>query len=305
MVDKKGQIGNTSATGKVENIDTTKPTASITNKTSNSVTFTASDEAGTNEKASGITHYSLTTTGSYDWQPYTGGSKTVENLTQGQKYYLYVKDSAGNISESVLTQTNEVADSNGNINSYVAGWQGATATVEFTTDTDYYIQTKVGSSDWSENSSEPGFASTTATTGETVYARLTDSTGQTSGTYASVTPKLKYVINYDGNGEDSGTMIQSIKVYGEDLELRSNKFSKTGYTFKGWSTTADGSVSYTTNLSEDLSSTYGDVITLYAVWEINKYTISYDANGGSGAPSAQTKRLNFEYDCTNKIRLCI
>ena len=29
--------------------------------------------------------------------------------------------------------------------------------------------------------------------------------------------------------------------------------------------------------------------TLYAVWEINKYTVSYNANGGSGSPPSQTK----------------
>ena len=28
---------------------------------------------------------------------------------------------------------------------------------------------------------------------------------------------------------------------------------------------------------------------MYAVWKANAYTISYNANGGSGAPSSQTK----------------
>lgn len=38
-------------------------------------------------------------------------------------------------------------------------------------------------------------------------------------------------------------------------------------------------------------STYSsnEKVTLYAVWKANTYTISYNANGGSGAPSAQTK----------------
>ena len=40
--------------------------------------------------------------------------------------------------------------------------------------------------------------------------------------------------------------------------------------------------------SGDLYTTDASV-TLYAVWSINTYPVTYDANGGSGAPSAQTK----------------
>lgn len=59
--------------------------------------------------------------------------------------------------------------------------------------------------------------------------------------------------------------------------------SRTGYAFKGWSTsnsaTSGSTGSYTPT---------GNV-TLYAVWKINTYAVNYNANGGSGAPSAQTK----------------
>ena len=62
--------------------------------------------------------------------------------------------------------------------------------------------------------------------------------------------------------------------------------TKTGHTLKGWYTAAsggtkvaDGGTSYRPYSS----------INLYAQWEPNTYTVSYNANGGSGAPSSQTK----------------
>ena len=59
--------------------------------------------------------------------------------------------------------------------------------------------------------------------------------------------------------------------------------TRTGYTFKGWGTSSTATSGVTGNYTPT-----GNV-TLYAVWEINKYTIAYNANGGSGAPGNQIK----------------
>ena len=59
--------------------------------------------------------------------------------------------------------------------------------------------------------------------------------------------------------------------------------TRTGYTFKGWSTSSTA----TTGTTGSYTPT-GNV-TLYAIWQINTYTVSYNANGGSGAPGNQTK----------------
>lgn len=44
-------------------------------------------------------------------------------------------------------------------------------------------------------------------------------------------------------------------------------------------------------------------VTLYAKWTPNRYTIVYDANGGEGAPEAQSVYADAEYsfDISNKI----
>lgn len=93
-----------------------------------------------------------------------------------------------------------------------------------------------------------------------------------------------YTISYNANG-GSGAPSKQTKTYGKSLTLSSTKPTRTGYTFQGWSTSNDSSVeydpgdTYTTNAST----------TLYAVWKANTYSVKYNANGGDGAPSAQTK----------------
>ncbi|MGX8692478.1 MAG: N-acetylmuramoyl-L-alanine amidase family protein [Clostridia bacterium] len=59
--------------------------------------------------------------------------------------------------------------------------------------------------------------------------------------------------------------------------------SRSGYTFKGWSTNSSASTGVTGYYTPN-----GNV-TLYATWQANPYTVNYDANGGTGAPQAQTK----------------
>ncbi len=61
--------------------------------------------------------------------------------------------------------------------------------------------------------------------------------------------------------------------------------SRTGYDFMGWATSATGSASYQPGDVYEANS----AINFYAVWRTSGYTVTYDANGGSGAPSSQTK----------------
>lgn len=65
--------------------------------------------------------------------------------------------------------------------------------------------------------------------------------------------------------------------------------TRTGYTFGGWykesactNKVGNGGASYTPTAS----------ITLYAKWTINTWAVSYNANGGTGAPASQTKTYN-------------
>ncbi len=92
--DKAGNISSPT-TVTVSKIDKTKPTApTVTGNptawTNGTVTLTAKST----DSASGVSHYSFSTTkGAYAWQ--TGATKSV---TANTTYYVYAKDAAGNIS---------------------------------------------------------------------------------------------------------------------------------------------------------------------------------------------------------------
>lgn len=108
---------------------------------------------------------------------------------------------------------------------------------------------------------------------------------------ANVPEPETYTVSYNANG-GSGAPSAQVKTENVTLTLSSTKPTRSGYTFKGWSTSKTATSptyyaggSYTANASA----------TLYAVWEQNApttYTVSYNANGGSGAPSSQTKTHN-------------
>lgn len=104
-------------------------------------------------------------------------------------------------------------------------------------------------------------------------------------TLYAVWEKKTYTVAYNANG-GSGAPSNQTKTYGVDLTLSSTEPTMTGYTFLGWATSSSATsatyqpgATYTSNAS----------VTLYAVWQIKTYTVTYNANGGSGAPSSQTK----------------
>ncbi len=62
---------------------------------------------------------------------------------------------------------------------------------------------------------------------------------------------------------------------------------RNGYSFKGWSTTSTDETSVIIGSYTPLEN-----ITLYAIWEPETYTVTYNANGGTSAPDDQTKTYN-------------
>ena len=89
------------------------------------------------------------------------------------------------------------------------------------------------------------------------------------------------VITFDKN-DGSGTTVTQTVPYGESATLNANSFTRTGYTFTGWNTKADGSG---TAYGDGASISPSSNVTLYAQWQLNTYSFSFDANGGSGSMS--------------------
>ncbi len=88
-----------------------------------------------------------------------------------------------------------------------------------------------------------------------------------------------YTITFNANGATFGTMAAQHILYGSSANISLNQFSRTGYTFAGWSTTLGGAVVYADQASYTMSSTGS---TLYAVWTANNYTITFHGNGSDG-----------------------
>ena len=103
-----------------------------------------------------------------------------------------------------------------------------------------------------------------------------------------------YKIAFNNNG-GTGSMDTITCTYDKDCTLTKNAFTKTGYTFAGWSKTSTGSIEYTNGSTVKNLATSGS-ITLYAKWTANTYTVSYNANGGSGTMSKTT--CTYDTNCT-------
>ena len=93
-----------------------------------------------------------------------------------------------------------------------------------------------------------------------------------------------YTVIFNGNGNTGGSTASQSYTYDQSQALRANGFTKTGYHFNGWATSASGAVVYSNGQSvSNLTSTHGGTVNLYAKWEKNTYTIAFNANGGTGS----------------------
>lgn len=96
----------------------------------------------------------------------------------------------------------------------------------------------------------------------------------------------QYSLSFDLQG-GTGTFNTLYGGYGERVQIPYTTPTKSGYTFKGWATYSGGSVSYQPG---EYYTIYSNTI-LYAIWgESTQYcTITFNANGGTGAPASQQK----------------
>ena len=91
-----------------------------------------------------------------------------------------------------------------------------------------------------------------------------------------------YTITFNANG-GGGTMPAMSMTYDVSTNLTLNSFTKEGYTFVGWATSANGPVVYENGVSvENLSSAQDAEVTLYAKWVVNTYYVRFNPNGGDG-----------------------
>ena len=98
-----------------------------------------------------------------------------------------------------------------------------------------------------------------------------------------------YNIEYNAGGYNVPVPPAQVKRHGESLTLSTEVPSREGYEFVHWNTKPDGTG---TAYSPGAAFTANANTTLYAIWRINHYTITYYANGGYNAPSSQMATMN-------------
>ena len=106
-------------------------------------------------------------------------------------------------------------------------------------------------------------------------------------TYVRITDAWDVTYQPGENGD--GNAVTDIKLYNDSLTLRGALFTRTGHTQVGWATVDGGEKVY----GFDDVYTKNEALTLYPVWNTNKYTITFDTNGGSEiAPITQDYGTN-------------
>ncbi|HIX23198.1 MAG TPA: InlB B-repeat-containing protein [Candidatus Parabacteroides faecavium] len=141
---------------------------------------------------------------------------------------------------------------------------------------------------WYENSEFSGNPVTdipTNSTGElTFYAKWTLNT---------------YTVKFDSNGGD-GSMDDQMFTYGVAQNLTENTFTRTGYTFTGWNTQADGNgTSYADGVDgSQMPADNGGTVILYAQWTINTYKITAQVANGCEGMGEVTGSGTYEYGVT-------
>lgn len=98
---------------------------------------------------------------------------------------------------------------------------------------------------------------------------------------------IQYSLTYAENGGDSASVPASAtgKTAGQTFALSASTPTRSGYYFTGWNTQAQGG-GQTFAANSNFTMPTGNT-TLYAQWALNTYFVSYNANGGSGAPASQ------------------
>ena len=136
---------------------------------------------------------------------------------------------------------------------------------------------------------------------KTYYLWIYDSVGiqpyqHSSWNTISITYQDQVTVSYDANG---GSGAPSSQTGAPPITLSTTKPTRTYYQFAHWNTKSDGSG--TTYSSGGKYSGTTD-IKLYAIWKPIIVTVSYNANGGSGAPASQKSAIPITLSTTKPTK---
>ncbi len=187
----------------------------------------------------------------------TGGTTAIYTKTGSGVYYSDAACTAGN----EIAKSNELAKptkTNASFNGYYDALTGGTQCTEYAR----------------------GMWKNCSVNGDTTWYARYNCTQYWLGSGITILGECTrsiYKVNFDKNHTDAtGTMeVQSVES-GVATKLNANKFVRTGYTFSGWNTAADGSgYQYTDQAEINRNATHNSELPLYAQWTTEEYAITY------------------------------
>ncbi|WP_186565770.1 InlB B-repeat-containing protein [Lawsonibacter celer] len=259
--------------------------------------------AGDGDGESGLDKWYYSLNGGTNWTEGSNGSFVISaDGDYNQTVKIKAVDMAGNETVTTIAQVKVDTTAPGSVSvtakvgesDYVSG-EWTTGNVKVTlsaTDTTSGIRKYQYSTDNGENWTDiVGDTYThTASTGEsgvTYIFRAMDNAGNTGETSNSITVKKRqpYTIVFNANGGE-GHMNEQTMYRDTVAALTANTFTRTGYTFAGWATTADGNMVYENQQSVKDLAEMNQTVTLYAKWTPIPYDIAYTLNGGTATNPA-------------------
>ena len=101
-------------------------------------------------------------------------------------------------------------------------------------------------------------------------------------------------------GGGRGDMKDQPFTWDQDGQLAANAFTRPGYTFTGWK--ADNGHTYADKATvRNLTDRDKGVVTLTAQWEAGDSALTYDANGGTGAPASQPGKTDQKANVSDTV----
>ena len=149
----------------------------------------------------------------------------------------------------------------------------------------------------SETSPSPNYFYVGTSTTPSSLTTYTYSWTPTSNKSINIYTEQRYSITYNGNGNTGGSTSTTYYRYGSGT-VASCGFTRTGYDFAGWATSANGGVVY--EQGDTVRNTY---LTLYAVWTRRSYTnyYYYRNTDGDQDSTTQTRYVSTNYTLLSSI----
>ena len=273
---------------------------SLSSSTNKNATFTMPDYGVTVTAAFAIDTYAI----SYAAGTYGSGSLSGGTKTYGVAYALSSSSSA--FTRTGYTYDGWSTNAAGSTKDYNLGgsyttnaeqtfyphWVATTYTITYDLDgggvaspnpTSYTVESAAITLN---NPTKTGytFAGWTGTGLDAATTTVTIAAGSTGNrSYTATWTANTYSVRFNKNDEGAtGTMSNEAFTYDVAKALTANAFTKTGYNFDGWATSAGGDVVYTDGQSvSNLSSTQGAVVDLYAKWSAATYTVTLNQNAAT------------------------